>query len=81
MSTPVDLTGGTVKIVLSGVAIYTGSVVGADTIRLELTAEETAAIHRGRYRYQVVHTQSAALGSDVTTLAEGTWISNERVTV
>ena len=81
VSTPVDLTGGTVEVVLSGVATYTGSVVGADTIRLELTAEETAAIHRGRYRYQVVHTQSAALGSDVTTLAEGTWISNERVTV
>ena len=81
VSTPVDLTGGTVEVVLSGVATYTGSVVGTDTIRLELTAEETAAIHRGRYRYQVVHTQSVALGSDVTTLAEGTWISNERVTV
>ena len=81
VSTPVDLTGGTVEVVLSGVATYTGSVVGADTIRLELTAAQTAAIHRGRYRYQVVHTQSVALGSDVTTLAEGTWISNERVTV
>ncbi len=82
VSTPVDLTGGTVQVVLSGVATYTGSVVGTDTIRLELTAEETAAIpakHRGRY--QVIHTQSAALGSDVTTLAEGTWISDERVTV
>ena len=82
VSTPVDLAGGTVEVVLSGVATYTGSVVGTDTIRLELTAEETAAIpakHRGRY--QVIHTQSAALGSDVTTLAEGTWISNERVTV
>ena len=82
VSTPVDLTGGTVQVVLSGVDTYTGSVVGTDTIRLELTAEETAAIparHRGRY--QVIHTQSVALGSDVTTLVEGTWVSNERVTV
>ena len=80
VSTPVDLTGGTVKIVLSGVAIYTGSVVGADTIRLELTAEETAAIPVGPHRYQVIHTQSVALGEDVTTLVEGTWTSARRYT-
>ncbi len=80
VSTPVDLTGGTVQVVLSGVATYTGSVVGADTIRLELTAAQTAAIPVGLHRYQVIHTQSVALGEDVTTLVDGTWTSARRYT-
>ena len=80
VSTPVDLTGGTVEVVLSGVATYTGSVVGTDTIRLELTAAQTAAIPVGPHRYQVIHTQTVALGEDVTTLVDGTWTSARRYT-
>jgi len=73
------LTGGTVAVVIEGVDTYTGSVVDETTIRLELTAAQTAAIPVGPHRYQVIVTQSVANGSDVITLVEGTWTSKARV--
>jgi hypothetical protein len=73
------LTGGTVAVIVEGVDTYVGSVVDETTIRLELTAAQTAAIPVGPHRYQVIHTQSVALGEDVTTLVEGTWTSARRV--
>lgn len=73
------LTGGTVAVIVEGVDTYTGSVVDETTIRLELTAAQTAAIPVGPHRYQVIHTQSVALGEDVTTLVDGTWTSARRV--
>jgi len=76
VSTTATVTGGTVSVVLSGVATYTGSVVDADTVRLELTAAETAAIPVGKRKYQVILTDT---GGDVATLVEGTWTSNARV--
>ena len=74
------LTGGTVAVIVEGVDTYTGSVVDETTIRLELTAAQTAAIPVGPHRYQVIHTQSVALGEDVTTLVDGTWTSARRYT-
>ena len=74
------LTGGTVAVIVEGVDTYTGSVVDETTIRLELTAAQTAAIPVGPHRYQVIHTQSVALGEDVTTLVQGTWTSARRYT-
>jgi hypothetical protein len=74
------LTGGTVAVIVEGVDTYVGSVVDETTIRLELTAAQTAAIPVGPRRYQVIHTQSVALGEDVTTLVDGTWTSARRYT-
>ena len=79
VSSTATLTGGTVAVVIAGVDTYTGSVVDETTIRLELTAAQSAAIPVGPHRYQVIVTQSVANGSDVITLVEGTWTSNARV--
>ena len=76
VSTTATVTGGTISVVLSGVDTYTGSVVDADTVRLELTAAETAAIPVGKRKYQVILTDT---NSDIATLVEGTWTSNARV--
>jgi len=54
--------------------------VDETTIRLELTAAQTAAIPVGPHRYQVIVTQSVALGEDVLTLVDGTWTSARRYT-
>ena len=80
VATTAELTGGTVAVIVEGVDTYTGSVVDETTIRLELTAAQTAAIPVGPHRYQVIHTQSVALGEDVTTLVDGTWTSARRYT-
>ena len=74
------LTGGTVAVIIEGVDTYVGSVVDETTIRLELTAAQTAAIPVGPRRYQVIVTQSVALGEDVLTLVQGTWTSARRYT-
>ena len=80
VSSTATLTGGTVAVIIPGVDTYTGSVVNETTIRLELTAAQTAAIPVGRRKYQVIVTQTVALGSDKITVVEGTWTSNARVT-
>lgn len=76
VSTTATVTGGTVSVVLSGIDTYTGSVVDADTVRLELTAAQTAAIPIGKRKYQVILTD---INSDIATLVEGTWTSAARV--
>lgn len=73
------LTGGTVAVIIPGVATYTGSVTSETNVRLELTAAQTAAIPVGKRKYQVIVTQTVALGSDVITVVEGTWNSKARV--
>ena len=79
VATTAELTGGTVAVIVEGVDTYTGSVVDETTIRLELTAAQTAAIPVGPHRYQVIVTQTVGNGSDVLTLVQGTWTSARRV--
>ena len=80
VSSTATLTGGTVEVIIPGVDTYTGSVVDGNTIRLELTTAQTAAIPVGRRKYQVIVTQTVALGADKITVVEGTWTSKARVT-
>ena len=75
------LTGGTVAVILSGVATYVGTIVSETSITLDLTAVQTLALPVGQHKYQVIVTQTPALGSDKITVAEGPWSHKARMAV
>lgn len=78
VNTAAILTGGTVKVVIHNVGSFDGEVVDDTTVRLELTAEQSATIAKGSHRYEVILTQP---DGDRITLARGVWTSNESYTV
>lgn len=71
-----SLTSATIAVIIGGVVELVGSVVDANTARLELTATQTAAITAKEHPFQVVATLASAR---VVTLVEGTWTSKRRV--
>ena len=81
VSSTATLTGGVATVIIHGVGSYTGTVVDETTITLDLTAAQTAAIPVGQHKYQVIVTQTPALGSDKITVAEGPWSHKARMAV
>lgn len=79
--TTANIVGGTVAVVLQHAGSYTGTVVDATTVRLELTRTQTRAIPEGARRFQVIVTQAAGLGGDVITVVDAQWTSICRVSV
>jgi hypothetical protein len=76
VSTTATLTGGTVAVIVHGVGSFDGEVVDDTTVRLELTAEQSATIPPGKRHYQVIVTQA---DGDVLTVVDGVWTSRARV--
>ena len=76
VTTGATVVGGAIAVIINGVGAFAGSVVGGDTVRLELSDVQTLTISQGSRPYQVILTQ---LDSDVITLVEGMWISKPRM--
>ena len=73
VDTSADLSGATIAVILHGGPTFEAELVGDDTVRLELTAEESASITAKIWSFSIVATQA---DDDVITLVRGRWQSD-----
>jgi len=76
ISTTADLTDAEIAVILGGLTTFEAELVGDNTVRLELTRTETAAIPVGNHDFAIVATKD---DGDVITLLEGRWRSTRRI--
>lgn len=76
ISTTADLPDAEIAVILGGLTTFEAELVGDNTVRLELTRTETAAIPVGNHDFAIVATQD---DGDVITLLEGRWRSTRRI--
>jgi len=84
ITTSADFTGGTVAIIIHGVAAFAGTIsmptATTALVRQELTRAQTTSLgsRTSAWDYSIVATQAVGLGSDVVTLLRGQWMHTAR---